>query len=275
MFQESNLAYASPSYALPKAFFDWKPKILFEIKQGRYLIKTAETREEFLATIQLRTDVFLKEFAAKEIDELDIDDIDKEADFLIVKDTLSGEVLASYRLICSKFSQTFYSQSEFSLKNFLSSPGHKLELSRACIRADKRTSGIFLHLLWKGLTKYIQMSEASHLFGCSSVQTLRLPEIVSVYHALRQMDALSQDFAVKPLAGFRMVDIKGLLKLSPALIESETEVDLPPLLMGYIKAGAKVHGEPAYDHDFKCLDLFTILDCDKEPTPFMKRYLEG
>jgi putative hemolysin len=275
MQKDCNLAYALPVFALPTVPQAWKPKIPLAIHQGRYLIKTADTPEEFLATVQLRTDVFLKEFAGKSIEALDVDEIDALADFLIVKDTQSHEVLASYRLICSRFSHSFYSQGEFSLKDFLSSAGHKLELSRACIRADKRTSGIFLHLLWKGLAKYIQLSGASHLFGCSSLQSLRLPEIVSVYQALHQMNALSQDFAIKPRKGFRMVDVKGILEANPDPVYGSPEIDLPPLLMGYIKAGAQVHGAPAYDHDFRCLDLLTILDCDKEPTAFMKRYREG
>lgn len=246
---------------------------MFALPQGRYVVKTADSPEEFEATIRLRSEVFLQEFAAKEDSgDLDLDDIDLEADFLIVKDQQSGEVLASYRLICSRFTSSFYSESEFQLKAFLRSEGHKLELSRACIRSDKRSSGIFLHLLWKGLTQYILLSDATHLFGCSSVQSLRLPEIVSLYKQLDSIGALSRDYQVRPHVSMDILDTPRLVSFP---LTASEPVDLPPLLMGYIKAGAKVHGEPAYDHDFRCLDLFTVLDCKKEPTPFFKKYLEG
>ncbi len=242
--------------------------------QGRYTIKTAETSKEFADTLKLRSDVFLREFAGQpEIDIIDTDPIDRFADFLIIVDKETSETLASYRLIHSDFSEEFYSQSEFILSQFLNSKGRKLELSRACIRADKRSSGIFLHLLWKGLARYIQLSGASKLFGCSSVQTLNLGEIVNLYHTLRDSGALSQEFSIEATSQYRMVDSKGILRL-PRRADVNAPA-LPPLLMGYIKAGAKVHGEPAYDHDFQCLDLFTILDCEKEPSAFLRRYLES
>lgn len=271
MQPNTGLAYALPKINLARISRQWRPKIRFEIPSGRYIIKTAQTEEEFEATIRLRSEVFLREFAGlSQSDEVDVDDIDLDADFLIVKDQRSEEVLACYRLISSRFADNFYSQSEFSLNDFLRSEGNKLELSRACIRADKRSSGIFLHLLWKGLTKYILLSDATHLFGCSSVQSIRLPEIVSIYHSLNEMSALSTQFNVTPHSPMDIIETKRLLR-----IPTSEKAELPPLLMGYLKAGAKIHGEPAYDHEFRCLDLFTVLDCKRTPTAFFQKYVEG
>ncbi len=273
MSMAQNLAYQNAPSNLSDIFLTWQPKVRFALNQGRYTIKTAENSQEFEATIRLRTKVFLEEFAGKSVQsELDIDAIDRQADFLIIIDNESGETIASYRLISSLFSDEFYSQSEFNLRDFLSHPGIKLELSRACIRADKRNSGIFLHLLWKGLAEYIRRTNARYLFGCSSVQTLKLPEIVALYHKLRGLSALSTEHNIKPLGSYDLIDSKTLLRLN-ARPEQES-LNLPPLLMGYLKAGALIHGEPAYDHDFQCLDLFTILDCKQNPNAFLSRYLD-
>lgn len=276
MRYDQNLALKIPQPSVLDAYLDiWKPKICFEMKQSRYIIKTAQTAEEFEDTIRLRSEVFLKEFAGKDDEELiDIESRDCEADFLIIKDALSSEIYASYRLISSDFGDNFYSKSEFSIDEFLKSDGKKLELSRACVRADKRSSGIFLHLLWRGLIEYIRLSGSRYLFGCSSVQYLKLPELVNVYQSLGKLDAISKDYAVRPLPDYSILELDGLMNRPPKMQEKPIDdLPLPPLLLGYIKAGAKVYGAPAYDQDFGCLDLFTVLDFENLNALFLKRYL--
>lgn len=270
---DRNLAFQLPLPSALDTYLDqWRPKINLELQQSRYLIKTAQTAQEFEDTIRLRSEVFLREFAAKsDEDLLDIEERDCDADFLIIKDAVSSEIYASYRLIGSDFSHNFYSQSEFSIHAFLATPGKKLELSRACVRADKRSSGIFLHLLWRGLIAYIQASGSRYLFGCSSIQYLRLPELVSVYQRLNRLEAIAQDYGIKPLPSHSILDLAGLLNASAP--SRGDELPLPPLLLGYVKAGAKVYGAPAYDPDFGCLDLFTVLDFENLNALFVKRYL--
>ncbi len=260
---------------LPTLPSHWQAKVPLEIVQSRYIIKTADSADEFAKTIALRNEVFLKEFAGKDEEpgELlcDLEARDQDADFLIIKEAGTGDVLASYRLICSKFSRDFYSKSEFSLGSFLDEEGTKLELSRACVRADKRSSGILVHLLWRGLVAYIQATGSRYLFGCSSVQYLHLPELVKVYRQLNALNALTEAFHVKPLPEYKILDTEGLRLMNPQA--SESAIDLPPLLLAYVRAGAKIHGAPAYDQDFGCLDLFTVLDFDNLDSAFAKRYL--
>lgn len=273
MSYESGLALKESNLSLDDALIHWRPKLRFQMQQGRYIIKTADTLEEFEATIRLRSDIFLREFAGQaDCLDLDIEYRDHNADFLIIKDSTNDEIYATYRLICSRFTQDFYSSSEFNLRAFLKTPGHKLELSRACVRADKRSSGIFLHLLWKGLVHYIERAGVRYLFGCSSIQYLRLPELVDVYKVLRETGAFSEEHDIKPHAEYRIVDIDGILRFCT---KRSGTIDLPPLLAAYIKAGAKVYGAPAFDQEFSCLDLFTILDFEHPPTPFLNRYLES
>jgi putative hemolysin len=37
---------------------------------------------------------------------------------------------------------------------------------------------------------------------------------------------------------------------------------VPPLLEGYLRGGAWIGGEPAWDPDFNCADLFLLLPVD-------------
>ena len=271
MSYESGLASIESPPSLDDALIHWRPKLRFQMDLGRYTVKTADCVEEFEATIRLRSEVFLREFAGKAgCNDLDVEYRDHNADFLIIKDRQNNEIYATYRLICSRFTQDFYSSDEFNIRNFLKAPGHKLELSRACVRADKRSSGIFLHLLWKGLVQYIELAGVRYLFGCSSIQYLRLPELVDVYKVLRETRAFSEDHDVQPHLEYRIVDIDGIIRFCN---KRSGAIDLPPLLAAYIKAGAKVHGAPAFDQDFGCLDLFTVLDFSESPTPFLSRYV--
>lgn len=255
---------------------NWKAHVSFELHQSRYIIKTAQTSEEFEQVIALRTAVFLQEFAGHEdSSRIDIEDRDMKADFLIIKEAASGEVLASYRLICSAFTDDFYSATEFSIADFLDRPGCKLELSRACVRADKRNSGIFVHLLWRGISEYVQIAGAKYLFGCSSIQTFDLKQLVTIFRYLKREGALAADFAIKPLPAYELLAIEGLLAADKSIATAFTERALPPLLLAYLKAGARVYGSPAFDEDFSCLDLFTVLDFDRLSEAHARKYVQS
>jgi putative hemolysin len=253
----------------------WRAKIAFELKQSRYIIKTAQTIEEFRQVIQLRTSVFLAEFAGLENDtRVDIEPRDLESDFLIIQDAATRDVLASYRLICSEFSQNFYSLSEFDLGTFLETPGKKLELSRACVHADRRSSGIFVHLLWRGLAEYVERTACQYLFGCSSIQTLDLRDIVGIYEYLQHEGVLDNSFTIRPRPDYTILDMQGMLSSLRTEGEVTGEKLLPPLLMGYLKAGARVYGAPAFDQDFSCLDLFTVLNFADLSATHLRKYLQ-
>lgn len=270
---EPALAYV----ATPSARFEptrWQAKVPFEIRQSRYIIKTADNLGEFRRVIELRSKVFLQEFAGKDDVTLeDVEERDLEADFLIIQDAASGEVLASYRLICSDFSANFYSETEFQIHDFLRRPGRKLELSRACVRSDKRSSGIFVHLLWRGLAEYIRLTQSRYLFGCSSIQTLELKQLVRIYRYLRQENALSDEFRIAPLPSYSIIDADGIIAMRPAETAASDE-GIPPLLLAYLRAGAKVFGAPAFDQDFGCLDLFTVLDFEDMSSGHLRKYLQ-
>lgn len=252
----------------------WRAKVPIYLEQARYIIKTADCIEEFRQVIDLRSAVFIEEFAGKTGSRrVDLEARDHAADFLIIQDRESREVLASYRLLCSEFTDDFYSCSEFMIDGFLQSEGKKLELSRACVHPDKRSKGIFVHLLWRGLAAYSAAIGNRYLFGCSSVQSLDLRHLVQVYQYLQKSGCLDDRFSIKPVSGYSIIDREGLLAL---LLKTPSEMGeslLPPILAAYLKAGARVYGAPAFDQDFQCLDLFTVLDFDRLSEAHGRKYL--
>jgi putative hemolysin len=252
----------------------WRAKVPLQFDQSRYIIKTADSAEEFRQVIDLRSSVFIEEFAGKTgSPRLDLEARDQEADFLIIQDRDNGEVLASYRLLCSTFTDDFYSRSEFKIDSFLATPGTKLELSRACVRPDKRSRGIFVHLLWRGLAAYSAATGSRYLFGCSSVQSLDLRHLVQVYQHLYLNGCLDDSFPIHPVSGYSIIEREGLLAMILKTPHAQGDNLLPPILGAYLKAGARVYGAPAFDQDFQCLDLFTVLDFDRVSEAHGRKYL--
>jgi putative hemolysin len=50
---------------------------------------------------------------------------------------------------------------------------------------------------------------------------------------------------------------------------------MPPLLRGYLRLGAWVCGEPAYDPDFDAADLYVLLSTDRMPDRYRRHFLGG
>ncbi|SMF05197.1 GNAT family N-acetyltransferase [Pseudobacteriovorax antillogorgiicola] len=275
MYYESNACSVPVSMAeqanksLPQS---WQAKLPFEIQQSSYTIKTANSKAEFDKVLELRREVFLSEFASHDIsDQSDFEAFDLDADFLIIMQ--GEEVIASYRLIYSDYSKNFYSASEFDIKPFLKNSSRTLELSRACVKKGKR-AGIALHLLWRGIAEYMTRSGAQFLFGCSSVQSLDLQEIVNIYRFLKQEGVLSDEFDICPHANYHLIKVEGMLtgkQSEPEVVDSSL---IPPLLLGYIKAGAKIYGAPAVDLRFGCIDFFTVLDFERLSKSFLRKYIQ-
>jgi putative hemolysin len=183
------------------------------------------------------------------------------------------KIVGTYRLICSRFSKTFYSETEFSLGQFLSRPGVKLELSRACIDRDYR-DGMVIALLWRGLVQYSQEVKANMLFGCASIRSMDTLEVANIYHYLNSKSFLSEEHQIQPLPSYVMPGFEASrleVQQNGGNVEEGKSL-IPPLLNSYLRAGAKVFGAPALDQSFQCVDLFTVLQLDEMSRLFERRY---
>jgi len=241
----------------------FSPKIKISFDKGNFTVKTAENGAELEEVLKLRYDIFHREFLNKKFPfGLDIDPFDRLADHLIIIDRRQTKIVGTYRLISSRYSQSFYSQTEFHLDKLMTSPGTKLELSRACIQRDFRT-GPVMNLLWRGLSQYLQALEAKYLFGCASIKTMDLGDVTRIYRYLVSQGQVSDEFGIAPTPDFVM---PGFAQTLAALDAKNEPIDkewgkksIPPLFNSYLKMGAKVCSAPALDRDFRCVDYFTVL----------------
>lgn len=240
--------------------FQAKMNIYFEM--GPYVVKTAESYKELLESFKLRHQVFYNEFMDLDGDGLDFDKYDYYFDHLIIVHKENLKIIGTYRLNSSRFSKESYTANEFDISFLRVLPGPHLELGRACIHKDYR-KGSVISLLWRGIAEYMKLSGAEIIYGCSSLKINNAREAALVYKFLVDQNHIKHEYLLRPTKKYQMKDFdswynyfrSGLTEVQ----KQEAENLIPPLLKSYLKLGAKIGCEPAFDEDFDCIDLLTVL----------------
>lgn len=244
--------------------YKFKPKVKIHSDKGPFLLKTVSESDELIEALRLRYQVFHREMLGKtKPSGIDVDEYDFVCDHLAIIEKKTGLLIGTYRLNCSLYSQNFYSSQEFNLRRILQEPGAKLELGRACIHQNYR-KGLVISLLWRGIAEYMAATDSKILFGCASIKTESARQTALLYHYFQREARFRPDYWCPPTLKYAMpnldlwIDRLAQQDLSAEELSSAEEM-IPPLAKAYLKAGAFLGGEPAYDSDFKCIDFLTIL----------------
>jgi putative hemolysin len=240
------------------------------LELGDFVVRLALTEEERMAAFRLRFLVFNLEMneglESAYADGYDKDHFDDVCDHMIVEDRRTGAVVGTYRMqmgdVAGKYFG-YYSEQEFCFRPYEAMRSQIVELGRACIHRDYRSSDV-LHLLWRGIARYSLVNDGRYMMGCCSL-TSQDPE---EGHAV---SALLRDCLVEPK--LRTVATKAFA-LPPAK-KPMVEASAPKLLRAYLTIGAKICSEPAIDREFKTIDFLTLLDLQTLHPRIAKRFLEG
>ncbi len=252
---------------------DWgvEPRVRLSVERAGFLIKTVDCWTELEAALRLRHEVFHREQNGRSMPSgLDVDDIDFVCDHLVIIDGRTRAIAGTYRLTSTLFSHNFYASKRFELARFLSLPGEKLELGRACVDARYR-SGATLHLLWRGIIEYAREAGARYLFGSASLRNLPPPVIRALYDRLLDDGCFVETYGVTTKVGCHAplgVPEKETTRLSDEAMKRL----VPPLFHSYLRAGARLCGEPALDPYMDSIDFLTILDLQGMTRRFARRY---
>lgn len=255
----------------------FRPKVEIQAEVGPFLLKTVTTVEELKAALKLRYQVFHREMIGKgKPHGIDVDEYDFFCDHLIIVEKRTAQIVGTYRLNCSSFSDNnFYSAREFNLNRILEQPGVKLELGRACIHKDYRR-GLVISLLWRGIADYMAATNAQILFGCASIKTQNPREAALLYRYFFEEKRFTPEYFAPPTLSYTMPNLDLWIKnFKSPLTETEREevkALIPPLCRAYLKIGAYLGGEPAWDDEFKCIDFLTILHREDLNRTLWKRY---
>jgi putative hemolysin len=254
----------------------FQPKVEIHHDKGPYILKTITDSEELIEALRLRYQVFHREMIGKTKPQgIDVDEFDFNCDHLAIIDKRSSRIIGTYRLNCSLFSNEFYSHQEFNLRRILETPGVKLELGRACIQQDYRT-GVVIALLWRGIAEYMAKTNSNILFGCASIKTESPRQAALLYRHFDLQERFQEEFLCPPTQTFSMPNLDLWIQMMQRELtaEEQSEVQdlIPSLCRAYLKAGAVLGGEPAYDAEFKCIDFLTILERENLNKALWRKY---
>ena len=249
--------------------------VRFALEFNNFLVKIAVTEQEVKAAQRLRFDVFNREMNeglnTSWENELDQDQYDEHAHHLIVIDKNSGDVVGTYRMLTKYIANSnggFYSEGEFDLTNLKNLPDEILEMGRSCVHKDYRSSGV-INLLWAGIARYVQMTDAKYMFGCGSLHTHNVDEISEIYSYLKTKYYSDDKYRVFPL---EKCIVPGLRDDVPLDDTRRIMKKIPPLLKGYFRTGALICGEPAMDAEFGTTDFFILLPTENITKRYQNHY---
>lgn len=218
---------------------------------------------------QLRYQVFAEELGARlQVREpgVDQDLFDPFCEHLVVRDDASGAVVGTYRILTPEAARRvggYYSEQEFDLVRLQHLRPGLVEIGRSCVHPDFR-SGATIALLWNGLAAFMLERGYRYLIGCASVS------MADGGHAAATLYASLGD-RMSPLE-YRVFP-RHPLPLD-ALDSERPEVILPPLIKGYLRAGAWVCGAPAWDPDFNTADLPILLPMSRVDARYARHFID-
>jgi putative hemolysin len=245
------------------------------IATSGYTLLVAADEEQIAAAQRLRYRVFAEELGAtlrSATPGLDIDEFDPYCDHLIVREDATGEVVGTYRMLPpARAAQAGrrYSDGEFELSPLAPLRDHLVETGRSCVHPDHR-SGAVINLIWSGIARYLHLNGYRWLGGCASVSLDDGGQLAGdVWHLARSRHLAPPALRVRPRRPWLAEPAARQITPSP----DARRPPVPPLLRGYLRLGAWVCGEPAYDPDFNVADLYVLLSLDRVDPRYLRHFL--
>ena len=232
----------------------------------RLTVGFARTESEIQDAQRLRYRVFAGEMGANlpsRTPGIDHDVYDPYCEHLVVRDSGSGEVVGNYRILSPENAQKvgYYSENEFDLTRLQHLRPRLVEIGRSCVHPDYR-NGATIALLWSGLARYMTERGHDYLMGCASISM-----VDGGHAAARLYNRLSENLGPQEYRVFPRCP------LPLAALRQDGPAETPPLIKAYLRAGAWVCGEPAWDPDFNTADLPILMSMGRVSDRYARHYL--
>lgn len=237
-------------------------------------VKWARHQDEVRAAQRLRHDIFVGEMGARlhsPVPGHDIDLFDDFCEHLLVRDGASGEVIGTYRVLTPAQARRIggtYTDTEFDLTRLRALRPRMVELGRSCVHPDHRTGAVIM-ALWSALGGFMARNGLDVMIGCASVPLQHEGVFsgnlaASIWRQLRDTHLAPIEDRVFPR-----------LALPVERFDQSLPVDLPALIRGYLRAGSRVLGPPAWDPTFNTGDLPLMMRLDQLQPRFRRHFLPG
>jgi putative hemolysin len=239
---------------------------------GHLEIGLAQNKQDVKRVQQLRYEVFYKhghavaDFVSR-LARRDLDHFDSICDHLMVVDcsrprARSAElpVIGTYRLLPQEAAQAnggFYSAGEFDISGLLKSNAGRrfLELGRACVLPTYRSRRA-IELLWHGVWRYVREHRIDVMIGCASFEGTNSGLLARPLSFLHHFALAPEPWRASAHSS-RRVEMN---MMEPNKIDIRCAWrELPPLIKGYIRAGAFVGDGAVIDPRFGTTDVLIVL----------------
>ena len=199
----------------------------------------------------------------------DIDRFDAFCEHLLVR-TVSAhgeppEVIGTYRVLTPSAARRaggLYTDTEFDLERVRPLLGRAVELGRSCVHPDWRSGGVVM-ALWGALGTFMLAHDLDTMVGCASVSLQDGGHsAASLWARLRHTNLAPLEWQATPR-----------LPLPVDGLRQDLDAEIPALIKGYLRCGAKVLGAPAWDPAFRTADLPLLMRFADLPARYRKHFL--
>ena len=227
----------------------------------------ARSEWDVIEAQRLRYRVFAEELGARlptAVPGIDQDIYDPFCQHLVVRDDAEGCVVGTYRILSPENARrigNYYSENEFDLTRLQLLRPRLVEIGRSCVHPDYR-SGATIALLWSGLAQYMLEHRHDYLIGCASIG------MADGGHAAASLFSRLGEY-MSPLE-YRVFP---RCPLPLDALRRDAQAELPPLIKGYLRAGAYICGEPAWDPDFNTADLPILMPMSRMDLRYARHFM--
>jgi len=246
----------------------------------------AQHQDEVREAQRLRHLVFAGEMGARlpvpadpKLASHDIDLFDPYCEHLLVRDGEGGPVIGTYRVLTPAQARrvgSTYSDTEFDLVRLRGLREKMVELGRSCVHPEHRHGGVIL-ALWGALAQFMARNRLDIMLGCASIPMLQhgvpSPQLAAgIWQRLRRTHLAPPELQVWPRLALPVDEWEDGLE------ERRTDqppAEPPPLIMAYLRLGARILGAPAWDPDFNTADLPMLMRLEDMPARYRRHLLAG
>jgi putative hemolysin len=241
-------------------------RVALAASSPQFSVYITRSPEEIREAQHLRYKVFSEEMGAVlggATAEIDEDIYDAFCDHLIVRNNATLKVVGTYRILPPHAAKRlgYYSDTEFFTTRLNHLKPNLCEFGRSCVHPDFRTGSVIMQL-WAGLAQYMISNGYEHVIGCASISMRDGGhQAASRFNRLKADHLASAEYQVFP---------RNPLPL--AKLHDTLAVEAPPLVKGYLRVGAKICGDPAWDPDFNSADFFMLLSLSRMNRRYAKHF---
>lgn len=227
---------------------------------GNLAIRIARTTEDIEAALRLRFEVFNLELgeglASAFRTGRERDNFDSDSEHLIIVDRRQQRVIGTFRLRTYEIAKTaagFYSSLQFDLSALPPELlANAIEVGRICLAKTHRNTEAQI-LLLKGLGLSLLQKDKRYLFGSLSLSTRDPMHAGRIFEQLSSEGHLHPTLKVVPQPGHKCLWYKSSEGL-------RNEIALASWIRTSLHFGVKLCGPPAFNRQFRTIDLPFFLD---------------